>query len=513
MRKVHFHGSWRVVQHKLKDETVFEDYGNFVKSFNQFSIEGSYVEFDKDGFCKWIPHANAEKYPFMDAKIFSINTKKGLWKLWMFTNNGIPISFDVSFHGEDIILAHKIGYCLRLQKVSDKISSDVGFTLLEALTNEEFSDLEIIAKNRKVFKCHQCILASVFPCQKFDSENNFLCGVSEDGVYAALYYAYSRCLPEDLMPDNAKELLKAVHMMESTDVIVKEIEDFLAESDVKQVLEALTMDISCCFEKIIQLLDGGKLLNVQDNAANFFANEPNRLVAIFKQIFEELCLASAKFLLWCDKFHLNRDKLRKRTRQGLCKKFVNMILGHIKILEAEQDYLLAALESSSPDSISALGEYILPQVEQIFGIADVLQRTLKETIKSIVTDMEESNAKLRDQQKGHSFLWKMKNKMLMKVLMTFTDINDDMMVFFDQVNEWSETMQSASNAEKALYSAKKLKEYLKAAFSFCEQELEGSTLDLISVNRSGVTSLRGCGGSSKRMTSHRKRHGDFDFSS
>ena len=59
------------------------------------------------------------------------------------------------------------------------------------------------------------------------------------------------------------------------------------------VLEALTIDVGCCFEKIIKLLDGGKLLNVHDNAANFFANEPNRLVAIFKQIFEELCLGES----------------------------------------------------------------------------------------------------------------------------------------------------------------------------------------------------------------------------
>ena len=58
--------------------------------------------------------------------------------------------------------------------------------------------------------------------------------MSEDGVYAALYYAYSRCLPEDLIPDTANELLKAVHKMESTDAIVKEIKNFLAESDIKQ---------------------------------------------------------------------------------------------------------------------------------------------------------------------------------------------------------------------------------------------------------------------------------------
>ena len=48
--------------------------------------------------------------------------------------------------------------CLFEFKVSDKISSDVGFTLLEALTNEEFSDLEIIAKNRKVVRVYFPVL-------------------------------------------------------------------------------------------------------------------------------------------------------------------------------------------------------------------------------------------------------------------------------------------------------------------------------------------------------------------
>jgi len=149
MKSSDLHGIWKVVKHKLTDQKR-DDYNEIINVLDQFSLKGARLEINQNGHMAWSGVSIVKIYPFLKAKNFNLVGVCNSVLIGMYVGKGsLKVEFEVQLEEDVLLLHHKHGFVLEMQRISEKTSGEKHFSLCDALNDEEFKDLEIIAKNGK----------------------------------------------------------------------------------------------------------------------------------------------------------------------------------------------------------------------------------------------------------------------------------------------------------------------------------------------------------------------------
>lgn len=212
--------------------------------------------------------------------------------------------------------------CRYVKEVLDADKFSGPFSLLPALEEGFFSDITILAKNKRQFKVHSLILNLEAKEINWRSEPPPFSDISEDALGTILHFLYTECLPEELSVSEAGDIIKVASEYKCLERLTDYCRKYIKRMELRNQIITILNDMHSGMEKFVDYLSPSVRHGSQQEA---FLTNPATLYNALKQSFREQVVVIAKFIQLCDIFASKEHNLSNAEQDEILSLFKSKI--------------------------------------------------------------------------------------------------------------------------------------------------------------------------------------------
>ncbi|XP_071966043.1 uncharacterized protein [Antedon mediterranea] len=416
-----FVGLWKVVKVEASGEDASEH-------------QGCVFQMTDSGDLLWsVPTGQDTPYLAANFDLYEVSGKKFQSIEWIGSVTGYRLEFSARLHKKTNLLILTFEgdfklYCERMLGNEDDFN-DEPLSLLPALREGFFTDVNIVASNGKKFPAHLVILEAVCPQQNWRKTPGPICGLSEEVIRVILHYVYTECLPAGLEVEATKACQAAISKIEGFERFISHCEILLQNMAVKNDIISHINEIYECSQRIISIFEGQEVSAERETGSSSNPlSDPSKFCYVFKQAIREAMLGGVHYLLVCDLFCRRQSELSKEERQVIftytrsrLPDFIKQLQKLVQVLQAQFYHKLTPMQRQE------IALYLVPEID------DVLQHVTK-----FVTDIQraldgicKASAQQMPRQKKGDFLSRSVKKAIhVKELMKMKSVRDWLAEYF-----------------------------------------------------------------------------------
>ena len=287
---------------------------------------------------------------------------------------------------------------------------DTDFHFLPALEHQLFTDLVIQSRSNRDYPVHKIILNA----EKINTDEQFLkssfYGFSDEVTQTLLHYIYTRCLPPNLSPSTAQQVLEFSRNQPNFNKLGKLCEGFIRNTNFQSDMVQLVNDMHTVLNQTL-LLYGGKTLDENGRektprnrslGRSLIAN-PAKLCSVIKQTFTSFLLVGLKIVQFCEKFVKFKPNLSKHDQIEVfmfAKAQLPIFIAQIRELCKALRYATMDMDASMRYDIAS---YFVPELEELMsavtnfglGVQDVHQKVIEATCQTREYNLKTAKSKTR----------------------------------------------------------------------------------------------------------------------
>ncbi|CAH0555390.1 unnamed protein product [Brassicogethes aeneus] len=279
---------------------------------------------------------------------------------------------------EKVVLTCK-GLCiLKCRKIPEgEYRPTNKFTFLTALEEGFFSDLKIVASNKKEFHAHSTILRLHCKDINWLSDPPPFDNLPEDVLRIILHFIYSEALPENITEDLAAQVITQVATYDSLARLNEMCQIYLDNMQFKDKILQLITDMHTSLNQIIDYFK-------PKSSSETIANNPSQFCYAIKQSIRDVAVVGINLLLICDLFQKTKGKLPKSERVDIIK-YAKARLPHFFVqLTKLVDVLKTTFLSMTPAQQADIAIYLAPQIGLILDKLSELISQLELALQQVI---------------------------------------------------------------------------------------------------------------------------------
>lgn len=242
--------------------------------------------------------------------------------------------------------------------VVKKVTEGCGgnFSLLNALHQGFFSDLNIRSVDGQQFSAHRVILGVTCTGVRYREWEVLLSSVSSSALKAALHYMYTSSLPCDISDDVAKELSelaskngKLTHLKE---LCLAYIDNYTLKKRLQDIVDSLIHSFDVCR----QMIESTEM------------NDPAKISYAIKQLAKEVAIGISRFALLCQLYTKNKQDMTLREKKEVLEYVQARVVVCLDNGRELLQLILAKWTSLTDIQKQEIAAYIIPEVERIWDL-------------------------------------------------------------------------------------------------------------------------------------------------
>ncbi|XP_025828986.1 uncharacterized protein LOC108743837 [Agrilus planipennis] len=356
------------------------EYSEIRTSQNEcLSIKGVTFKLDDSGDVTWTVPEELNPVPLFSCETFEVHKSYDNLILCFGVYSGHIIEFSCEWNevkDEMTLTCQNWGVLLKCKRIADESIDHFPkfpFSLLPALEDGYFSDMIIVASNKKEFKVHSIVLKLFGKDLSWDTVPIPFSGLPEDVLGTILHFFYAECLPYSVSEATIQKVIDVSKQYPCLSKLVSMCELYLKNMALKGQIISLVNDMHQSINQMIGHFSAchGSTDNITSNAS--------KLCFMVKQSIRDAAVAAVKLLLLCDLFTKRKGELSKEERHEI----IQYAKSRLPIFMSQLQNFLHIVKSTFNGMTSTqrheIAAYIVPEVEVIL-----------DTISSVVVEIEKA---------------------------------------------------------------------------------------------------------------------------